>query len=767
MKKIIFFLITFLMLFSTKSYSQCSVPNVNLFGTINVTSSSASPYWRAISGALSYNVQYRIRNVGASYSSSLNTTTNSITINGLQSSTNYEFIVQTVCNSGSSAFSSSGWFTTKTGTSSCSIPNTSSFGTNSITSSSASPYWASISGAISYNVQYRIRNIGASYSASINTTSNSLTINNLQSSTNYEFIVQTVCSSGSSAFSSSGWFTTSQSTSTCGVPNVNLFGTINVTSSSASPYWTAISGAISYNVQYRIRNIGASYSSSLNTAVNSITITNLQSSTNYEFIVQTVCNSGSSAFSSSGWFTTSQSTSTCGISTNLSASNITTSSANIAWTTVSGSISYNIRYRIVGASSWISTTSTVNNKSLTGLSQSSNYEFQIQTVCSAGTSVFSGSYNFTTNGTTVNNVPIFNHIVVVIGENTNASSVIGNTTDAPYINNLAQNGAYFTNSFALSHPSQPNYLQLFSGSNQGVTNDSKPSAHFTTPNLARELINAGKTFIHYSEGMPSVGYDGTSSGLYQRKHNPLANWMGTGTNQVSTTLNQPYTAFPTNFNNLPNVSFVVPDMCNDGHDVCPPYNNRTKQYDAWIQSNLDAYKQYCSNPLNNSLLIVTYDEDDFTSTNKISTVFYGDHVLTGNYNQTITHYDVLRMIEDANGLTTHTGAAANSNSITFCWSSLIRELNYNLSNNSVSIDLYPNPTNGELNIKILSDSKNIIKYQIIDQIGKLIEEKSIVAESGYNNFLLYNFNNNFKNGIYYIKTEINGIPDKIYKIVLI
>mgnify|MGYP003457464050 FL=1 len=125
------------------------------------------------------------------------------------------------------------------------------------------------------------------------------------------------------------------------------------------------------------------------------------------------------------------------------------------------------------------------------------------------------------------------------------------------------------------------------------------------------------------------------------------------------------------------------------------------------------------------------------------------------------------MIEDANGLTTHTGAAANSNSITFCWSSLIRELNYNLSNNSVSIDLYPNPTNGELNIKILSDSKNIIKYQIIDQIGKLIEEKSIVAESGYNNFLLYNFNNNFKNGIYYIKTEINGIPDKIYKIVLI
>ncbi|MEO5500874.1 MAG: hypothetical protein ABIR31_05475, partial [Ginsengibacter sp.] len=57
-------------------------------------------------------------------------------------------------------------------------------------------------------------------------------------------------------------------------------------------------------------------------------------------------------------------------------------------------------------------------------------------------------------------VPAFSHIVVVIGENTSMSSVFGNP-DAPYINSLAANGAKFTNSYAITHPSQPNYLVLY------------------------------------------------------------------------------------------------------------------------------------------------------------------------------------------------------------------------------------------------------------------------------------------------------------------
>ncbi|MEO6490481.1 MAG: alkaline phosphatase family protein [Ferruginibacter sp.] len=261
-------------------------------------------------------------------------------------------------------------------------------------------------------------------------------------------------------------------------------------------------------------------------------------------------------------------------------------------------------------------------------------------------------------------VPSLSHIVVVIGENTAAASVFGNA-NAPYINAVAAQGAAFTNSYAITHPSQPNYLQLYSGSNQGITNDNLILTKFTTPNLGAELIQAFKSYTTYSDGLPSVGYDGATSGNYVRKHNPAANWMGTGTNQIPTTTNQPFTAFPTNFNNLPSVCFVVPDQCHDGHNVCPPLNNSVKQYDSWVQTNLDAYKQWCIN--NNSLLIITYDEDDNSASNKIATVFYGAHVAVGSYAQTINHYNVLRTIEDANLLASHAGAAATSTPIDFSW----------------------------------------------------------------------------------------------------
>src|SRR5438093_9035376 len=70
-------------------------------------------------------------------------------------------------------------------------------------------------------------------------------------------------------------------------------------------------------------------------------------------------------------------------------------------------------------------------------------------------------------------LPRPDHLVLLIEENRGYSQIIGSTS-APYINSLAQRGALMTNSFAIEHPSQPNYLDLFSGSNQGITSDSCP-----------------------------------------------------------------------------------------------------------------------------------------------------------------------------------------------------------------------------------------------------------------------------------------------------
>ena len=115
-------------------------------------------------------------------------------------------------------------------------------------------------------------------------------------------------------------------------------------------------------------------------------------------------------------------------------------------------------------------------------------------------------------------LPRPDHIVMVIEENHSYSQII-ESPDAPYINSLAAEGAVFTQSFGVTYPSQPNYLALFSGSTQGITDNSCPHT-FTTPNLGHALLEAGLTFAGYSENLPSVGSLICSVGLYARKHNP-------------------------------------------------------------------------------------------------------------------------------------------------------------------------------------------------------------------------------------------------------
>src|SRR6476646_9590921 len=100
-------------------------------------------------------------------------------------------------------------------------------------------------------------------------------------------------------------------------------------------------------------------------------------------------------------------------------------------------------------------------------------------------------------------LPRPDHIVIVVEENHSFEQIVGSAS-APYINSLAASGALFTNAHAVEHPSQPNYLDLFSGSNQGVTSDACPQS-FSTPNLASELISKGLTFGGYAEDLPDTG----------------------------------------------------------------------------------------------------------------------------------------------------------------------------------------------------------------------------------------------------------------------
>ena len=227
------------------------------------------------------------------------------------------------------------------------------------------------------------------------------------------------------------------------------------------------------------------------------------------------------------------------------------------------------------------------------------------------------------------------HIVVAIFENKGAEQIIGSGR-APAFDALAAQGILYTKSFAITHPSQPNYIALFSGQTQGVTDDSCPHT-FRTPNLARQLLDAGRTFTGFAEDLPSPSYAGCSHGNYARKHAPWTNFA-----DLPATVAQPYSTFPANFADLPSVAFVVPNLCNDMHDCSIATGDR------WLHDHLDAYAVWAQT--HHSLLIVTFDEDDSSGPNVIATIIVGQGIAPAKDSTTIDHYTVLRTIETCFGL---------------------------------------------------------------------------------------------------------------------
>lgn len=248
-------------------------------------------------------------------------------------------------------------------------------------------------------------------------------------------------------------------------------------------------------------------------------------------------------------------------------------------------------------------------------------------------------------------LPAYTHVVVVIEENHAASSIIGNS-DAPFFNGLANAGALMTQSFAVAHPSQPNYLALFAGDTFGVTSNTCPLSLGNTPNLASELIASGRSFGGFAESLPASDPQACTAGKYARKHVPWLNFAN-----VPASATMPLSAF-TGDGSLPTVSFVVPDLGNDMHD------GSVAEADGWLASHLSGYANWAK--ANNSLLVVTWDEDDEHEGNRIPTVFYGAGIRPGSYSQPINHYNVLSTIQEIYGLP-KTGQASGAPVVSGIW----------------------------------------------------------------------------------------------------
>jgi GEVED domain/Fibronectin type III domain len=266
----------------------------------------------------------------------------------------------------------------------CNVPT--GMSTTSIANTTATFNWTAVLGATGYNIQYRVVgttpwSTGTAATASFNATG-------LTAGSNYEWQVQTVCSATStSAFTSSDDFTT---TGGCATPTG--LSASSITTSSAILGWGAVTGPVTYNLQY-----GKSLASLtlVSVTTNSDPLSGLSSGVKYYFEVQTVCSGGNtSTYSTVDSFTT---VAPCTAPTGLKVSSITTSSAILGWSVVSSATSYTMQWKASTATSYTTVTDiTTNSYPLTGLATSTKYFFQVQSICASGSSSFSALDSFTT-----------------------------------------------------------------------------------------------------------------------------------------------------------------------------------------------------------------------------------------------------------------------------------------------------------------------------------------------------------------------------------
>jgi hypothetical protein len=251
-------------------------------------------------------------------------------------------------------------------------------------------------------------------------------------------------------------------------------------------------------------------------------------------------------------------------------------------------------------------------------------------------------------------IPAFSHVFIIVMENEAYEKIIGNTTDAPYINSLAQQYALANNYYGITHPSLPNYIALTSGDTQGITNDCT-SCFVDAPNIVDQLETAGKSWKGYMESMPSPCFIGDSGKLYRQKHNPFIYFDDIRTNPARCAKIVPFTQFDADLqaNALPNYIWITPNMCNDIHDCSLATG------DAWLQTWVS---KILASPAwqQNGVLFLTFDESDHSDNSSCCTYALGGHILMlvisplakPAYQSQVAydHYSLLRTVEQAWGL---------------------------------------------------------------------------------------------------------------------
>lgn len=238
------------------------------------------------------------------------------------------------------------------------------------------------------------------------------------------------------------------------------------------------------------------------------------------------------------------------------------------------------------------------------------------------------------------------HVFVINLENKGFDETWGSSSKAPYLSQtLRSQGVLLTQYHGIGHFSLGNYIAQISGQgpNPDTQSDCQTYTSFTqtgtaspgqavgrgcvypepVPTLPGQLTAAGKTWKGYMEDMgtpcrhpalntPDDTQKAKAGDQYAARHNPFVYFASiTGSpacaNQVADLKNLP--ADLSNANTTPNLTYITPNLCNDGHDA-PCVDGQPgglESADAWLRNwvpvitGSPAFKQ-------DGMLIVTFDE---------------------------------------------------------------------------------------------------------------------------------------------------------------
>jgi hypothetical protein len=271
---------------------------------------------------------------------------------------------------------------------------------------------------------------------------------------------------------------------------------------------------------------------------------------------------------------------------------------------------------------------------------------------------------------TVTTAPAYTHVIWIWMENHSYGDIIGNTSQAPYINSVASECGLATNYHNLSHPSLPNYVGATSGLAESSLTPFDPDCNPSGSCLssAPSIFGQGESWKAYEESMPSNCL-GSNSGEYAVRHNPppyFTSLSGCGTSDV------PYTQLATDLvnNTLPAFSFVTPNLIDDMHD------GTINQGDTWLSSNLPTILSSQAYTSGSTAVFITWDEGTGGSTGencvsnttdascKVATLVISPSTPAGAQSATnFSHYSLLGTTEQLLGLPL-LGQAASTSTMT-------------------------------------------------------------------------------------------------------